>query len=482
MRESGRTTAPRRLARWALAPLLAAACLALLPSGASAADPCKLDSTVGTAQNYTCTVGPIGADGYTVEQGYALAPHPNSNGFVTRMDVNLVDPDGSRIPVRRLMLHHIVFSNLSRRDATCDTFLRWDNRTSIPGVERFYAAGEELNVLSLPPGYGYRLADRDTWGLYYMIMNHRSSADEAYVRYRITVDTDPTLTAVKPHWLDVRNCLQDPVYTVPGRGGPRSTHVERRTFTIPEAGRIVAGGGHVHGGGRRLTLTQPDCDNRQIGRSVASYGMPRHPFYKVRPKLHEPGPIDMSGWGTPTGIPVAAGQRLRLNAIYDNSRPHMRVMGITVLYIAADASVKAKCGRLPDDVTHVRTDRPHRTKPPDYHVPLTGLDADGQAVTIDAPPGRVKRLRSGSTIAVRDRFFSAPNVSLRRGSRLKWSFEGAEPHNVTLANGPVGIASRNLDEGRTYSRRFKIPGTYKLFCTLHPVQMTERVMVRKRRR
>jgi plastocyanin len=315
-----------------------------------------------------------------------------------------------------------------------------------------------------------------------MIMNHRSSADRAYVRYRITVDTDPRLTEVKPYWLDVRNCLQDPVYTVPGKGGPRSRHVERRTFTIPEAGRIVAGGGHVHGGGYGLTLTQPECGNREIGRSMASYGMPRHAFYQVLPKLHEPGPIHMSGWGTPTGIPIAAGQRLRLNAIYDNSRPHMRVMGITVLYIAADDGVRDKCGRLPRDITTARTDRPHRKRPPVYNVPLTGLDEDGEAVTINAPPGRTQRLRSGATIAVEDRYFARPNVSVRRGARLNWSFDGAEPHNLTLANGPVGIASRNLDQGRTYSRRLRVPGTYRFLCTLHPVQMTERVEVRRRAR
>jgi plastocyanin len=482
VRESGRRTALGRLARWALGSLLAAACLASLPSTAAAADPCQLDSTEGTAQSYTCTVGPIRADGYTVEQGVALAPHPGLDGHVTRMAVNLVDADGRRVPVRRLMLHHIVFSNLSRRDATCDSFLSWDSRTPIPGVERFYAAGEELNVMGMPPGYGYRHAGRDTWALYYMVMNHRASRDQAFIRYRITIDTDPTLTAVKPHWLDVRNCLQDPVYTVPGRGGAGSRHVERRTFTIPESGRIVAGGGHVHGGGHRLRLTQPDCNNRQVARSLPSYGMPRHAFYQVRPRLHEPGPIDMSGWGTPTGIPVAAGQRLRLHSIYDNSRPHMRVMGIMVIYIAPDPGVKARCGRLPRDVTTRRTDKPHRTKPPVYRVPLTGLDADGRAVTVNAPPGRVKRVRPGATIAVRDRYFEPANVSIPRGARLNWRFEGDEVHNVTLANGPVGMASRNLDQDRTFSRRFRVPGTYRFMCSLHPVGMTERVVVRKRRR
>ena len=457
--------------RWVVVPLLAVAATAVLPAAASAA-----------VQTYTRTVGPISDEGYTVKQGYALAPHPSVNGFVIHMDVNLVDAAGKRIPIKQLMLHHIVFSNISRQDATCDTFLSWNNRTSLGGVERFYAAGEERNVLDLPRGYGYRLNAADPWGLYYMIMNHRSTTDEAYIQYRITVDTDPTLTPVKPYWLDVRNCLQDPVYNVRGTGGPGSTDVERRTFTIPNAGRIVAGGGHVHGGGKRLTLTEPRCDNREIARSAPSWGLNRHPFYRVRPKLHEPGPIDMSAWGTPTGIPVAAGEKVRLNSYYYDSRPHQRVMGIAIVYIASDPSVEDPCGRLPQDITTVKRYKPHRRGPIPYRIPLTGLDDNGQAVTIDAPPGRLQRLASGSTIKVRDRFFSRPNVSIRRGSKLSWRFEGAEVHNVTLANGPVGIASRNLDADRSYSKRFRRPGTYRFFCALHPVQMSERVVVRKKRR
>lgn len=189
-------------------------------------------------------------------------------------------------------------------------------------------------------------------------MNHRSAYDEAYIQYKVTVDTDPSLTPVEPYWLDVRNCSADPIYNVPGTKGRGSTQVRSWDYRVPEAGRVVAGGGHVHGGARRLTLTEPDCEDREIARSVPTWGLPDHPFYNVRPVLHEPGPINMSGFGTPTGIPVAEGERLRLSSLYEDSQPHVRVMGIMVIFVASDPEVTERCGPLPDDVTTVKTDSP----------------------------------------------------------------------------------------------------------------------------
>jgi plastocyanin len=89
-----------------------------------------------------------------------------------------------------------------------------------------------------------------------------------------------------------------------------------------------------------------------------------------------------------------------------------------------------------------------------------------------------KRLKSGNTIAVDNRFFSRPNVRVKRGATLNWQFSGEELHNVTLASGPIGFGSPNLDEDRTFSQRFTRNGKYWIFCALHPVQMSERVVVK----
>jgi plastocyanin len=66
---------------------------------------------------------------------------------------------------------------------------------------------------------------------------------------------------------------------------------------------------------------------------------------------------------------------------------------------------------------------------------------------------------------------------VRKGSFLTWQFNGKELHNVTLANGPLGIGTDNLDGGRTFTEKLNRPGTYRFFCALHPVQMQERVIV-----
>jgi plastocyanin len=435
------------------------------------------------------TVGPIDVDAYQVRQGLfppdiiSGIPHPDEPGFITRMEVELVDAEGRKIPIRRLMLHHIVFFNASRPDPTCaeQGFLGWDGVSLLPGRERFFAAGEERMKLVLPPGYGYRHEPGDLWGVNYMLMNHRASADQAFVRYRITFDTDPGLEPVTPYWLDVRNCRADPIYNVPGTGDKGSTHVRSADFQIPEAGRIVAGGGHVHGGARRLTLTQPACGDRMLGESVPTWGLARHPFYHVRPVLHEPGPVEMSGFGTASGIPIAAGETVRLNALYENSRPHVRVMGIMVVFVDPDPSVTAPCGPLPPDLQALRSDRAGRRSPVRFRIPLTGFDERGNAVPISAPPGPVRRLGDGATVDVGDLFFSEPNIRIRRGAHLRWRFGGELLHNLTLANGPVAIGTPNLDGGREFARRFRRAGTYRFFCSLHPVQMSERVIVERHR-
>jgi plastocyanin len=434
-------------------------------------------------ETQTFRTGPIGVAGYEVQQNLQLAPSPDVNGFITRMEVEIVDADGNPIPIQRLMLHHIVFANLSQQDKTCDSIMGFDNQTSLGfAPERFYGAGEERAKLDLPEGYGYPVRASDEWGLVYMVMNHLADRDEAYIQYTVTTDTDPNLTAVDPYWLDVANCRSDPIYNVPGSGEKGSTHTRTADFTFPEAGRIVAGGGHVHGGARRLTLTQPGCDDREIARSTPTWGSPQHPFYNVRPILHEPGPINMSGFLSESGIPIAAGETVRLNSLYENSRPHPRVMGINVVYLAPDAGVTDGCAPLPGDIQTFGTDEPGTHAPVPFEVPLTGLDKNGNAVEIDAPPGKLEKMPDGGEVVVGDRFFSKPNIKVRKGAEIEWAFNGSELHNVTLANGPRAIGSPNLDDERSFTRKLKKTGTYRLFCALHPVEMQENVIVRGKKR
>jgi plastocyanin len=125
----------------------------------------------------------------------------------------------------------------------------------------------------------------------------------------------------------------------------------------------------------------------------------------------------------------------------------------------------------------LKTNQPGRGGPIPFKIPLTGLNASGEAITIDAPPGPIQKAGRNTVVSVGDRFFGAPNLRVKQGSWITWQFNGRELHNVTLANGPLGIGSDNLDAGRAFTQKLNRPGTYQLFCALHPVQMQERVIV-----
>jgi plastocyanin len=453
--------------------------LALSSSTAQAAAPqrgCALESTAGTVQRWACTSEAIEVGAYAVRQGgmdaSALqgAPRPPVDGAITHMDVDVVDEQGRPMPIRRLMLHHIVFANLGRRlgekaDATCGRFSLLDSRTTIPAIgERFYAAGEERATLDLPAGYGLPTAKDDRWLLTWMFMNHRDTPDTGWIRYHVEVDTAP-VAPVRPFWLDVRNCWADPQYTVPGGGAPGSTHRETRDFTFPRGGRIVAAAGHVHGGAKALVVSRPGCGDELL-RSRPAWGLRSHPFYTVKPVLHEPGPIAMSATSSQEGIPVAAGEPVRLTSEYDGQRPHVRAMGIVVAYVAEGDPPTQRCAPRPADVRETQTTLPHRTVAPVTRIPVSvarGL--------------RARRLRDGATVVVKGFRYSEPEVRLRAGTALRFVFLDPDLHDVTLASGPRGFATRHADAGQVRRVRFPVRGEYRWFCSLHPIAMTGRAKV-----
>jgi plastocyanin len=424
---------------------------------------------------------PVEVKGYQVKQDMTFGvEHPKVDGWITGMSANVVNEDGSPVPIQRLMLHHIVFAKLGQANPACSQFTGFDAKQKLPNLASpFYGAGEERNVLALPPGYGLKQNADDTWLMVWMLMNHKKTTDKAFIEWKVTYTTDPQKD-VHLYWLDVVNCHADPIFSVPGGGGPGSTYTKTYDLTMPESGHIVAAGGHVHGGAKNLELSQPDCQDRKIIESNPAWGMPDNAFYNVKPILHEPGPIAMSGTLSSQGFPVAAGQRIRLTANYDNQFPHTRVMGIAGIYVAPSDGPVDGCGPLPSDAQTFQTPLPHRTAPPVFKVPIIGLNSNGKAITIQRPPGRTVSLRSNSSINVKSFFFSRPNVAVKRGAKLNWLFKASpgDLHNVTLANGPAGFASPNQSTDAKFSYRFKKRGRYQIFCALHPVSMTETVTVR----
>lgn len=402
-------------------------------------------------QELTFRSAPVTVAAYGVAQSYQLIPSPGEDGYVVGISADVVDGNGASEPIAHVMLHHIVFAKIGAPDPTCARFIRYDGRSFPFDLQRFYAEGEERTSIRMPPGYGYPNKAIDHWAMVFMLMNHRSSAKTVTVQYTVRYVTGETLTPVTPYWFDVENCRADPIFSVPGDGPRFSTFSRSSDFVMPESGSFVAGGAHLHGGGVRLTLANQTCGSPAFT-SEPTWGLPL-----VRPVMHEPGPKHMTTFSAAGGIPVTAGDRLRLTAVYDDSRPHTRVMGIMVLYLAP--GTVPHCGPAPALPSDPLSDP---GAPPGVTLPL-----------LKRPTGPVQPVLS---TFVRDFRFGQQRVFVKVGSTFRWTFQGPDRHNVTLASGPVGFASPSIASG-DFSFRFTRTGTYRLFCSLHPTLMTQIVTV-----
>jgi hypothetical protein len=427
-----------KLVRAALLGVLAAA---FYPSTAGAAD-----------QTIVFRSAAINVPGYGVSRNTQLVPSPSFDGYVTAISADVVDAAGASVPITSVMLHHVVLAKLGAPDGTCSQFVAYDGSTLSFPIQRFYAEGEERTSVELPASYGYPNKAGDRWALVYMLMNHRAAARTVYIQYTVRYATGETLTPVRPYWLDVRNCRADPKFDVPGGGALFSTYSRTFDFTMPESGRIVSAGGHLHGGGLRVELSNRSCGTR-LFTSEPTWGLP-----VVKPIIHEPGPKHMSTFSTANGIPVAAGDRLRLTATYDNSLPHARAMGVMIVYLAPQST--SPCAAVPP-LPADPLSRP--SAPPRFRLPLARR-----------PVGPVRRVLSSW---VSDFAYAAQRVVVPRGSTFRWRFGGPSQHDVTLANGPVGFSSPSVFSG-AFRFTFTKPGVYRLYCSLHPTKMTQVVTVR----
>ena len=440
--------------------VLTAAVLSLLLAGSAQA----------ATKTYTFRHGPVHMGGFNVKFPKAPVKAPNVNGYVVGMTADLVDRNNRRITIRDVMLHHLVFHRRARMPLRGDCSSRFG--------EPIYGTGEERQNLRFPPGYGYRIRRGDRWRITAMLMSHRIRAENAYIRYRVKVRTGVKLTPVRPFWVRANGCGKQVSYPVQGGGPPGSTTKRSYRWRVPMDGRIVAVGGHLHGGARNMTLTQPRCRGRQLLDTAPRFGMPDHLYYRARPVLHEPGPVDTRYFLSKQGIPVRKGERLRLTGAYEASQPHPRVMAIMHVYVAADRDIPRRCTPLPADRRHLEKPLQTRSEPPLVRVPLSAVRADGRTYSVATPPTSPRRVRTRATVELRQGRFRPAHISVAPGARVTWRFNDATAHNVLFANGPSLIGSPTLSGGATHTSRFRVPGRYELFCYLHPMTMHEVVDVR----
>jgi plastocyanin len=155
----------------------------------------------------------------------------------------------------------------------------------------------------------------------------------------------------------------------------------------------------------------------------------------------------------------------------------MRVMGISHVYLAADKSVQRGCAPPPTQAQTLGPDFDGRDAPPGVRLTLAQWRGMGRARLIDRPAGVFSQANGNARVVVKNFAFDPPLVSIPRGATLRWSFRDRFIHDATVVRGPRGFATatvRNRDE----RHRFTVPGEYRLYCSIHPVQMSQVVKVR----
>jgi plastocyanin len=310
-------------------------------------------------------------------------PKPTVPGWITGIAPNLIKLDGTVPPVDLIHLHHAVWLNLSRSDAT---------KPGLP--ERFFASGEEKTRLILPGKFGYRFDPNDTWLLNYMLHVLDDNAWDVKLTYDLDFVPEtpggPVLRDVTPLWMDVQNGSIYPVFDVPAGSGtngrytypndasnPYGGGTPLNRYTLPSDGVLVATAGHLHPGGLHTDL--------KLTRTNA-YGVKKSAhLFKSSAVYYEPaGPVswDVSMTATPSTwrVHVKPGDVLSMSATYNtNNWSWYEVMGIMVVWFApgTDGASAFKDGiDVPGQVTHG-----HLAENDNHGGDITGAYADPSALS-----------------------------------------------------------------------------------------------------
>ena len=448
---------------------------------------------------------------------------PPVNGYITRFAPNLVYAKSGKVPpVDIIHLHHGVWINASRKDAT--------SNGAIP-FERPFAAGEEKTVFNFPKGYGYFFDKNDRWLMNDMIHNLTTEPDSVY----ITVDVDfipasdpaaKKMRALRPIWMDVVNGSAYPVFTA-----HRGTGVNGK-FTFPDMASNPYGGsapanvwtvdrdqtlvtvpfGHLHPGGLyddlSLTRAGAGATARKAGKdkpTLSGNGDTVHIFRSAAKYWEPAGAVswDVAMTATPKnwpGVNLKKGDQLRISSTYDTSKASWyESMGIIIAFSSdgsrgvdpfktkVDVKGKVTHGHLPENDNHGG----EKTALPDARTLATASAAsttvkindflfgqgDLSALGTNGLPAVVKQ---GESLT----FVNTDAIATQQGiyhtiTACKAPCNRATGIAYPLANGPVDFDSGELGFGPsfataaanrdTWSTPKNLPkGTYTYFCRIHP--------------
>jgi plastocyanin len=78
-------------------------------------------------------------------------------------------------------------------------------------------------------------------------------------------------------------------------------------------------------------------------------------------------------------------------------------------------------------------------------------------------------------VSVKDDFFTPRPITIKKGTKVVWTWKGKRRHNVSEANGKFGSSTKRKG---TFSHTFKKKGTFLIFCTIHAPDMQMKVHVK----
>jgi plastocyanin len=103
------------------------------------------------------------------------------------------------------------------------------------------------------------------------------------------------------------------------------------------------------------------------------------------------------------------------------------------------------------------------------------------AVAAVAAAGAVALPSQGATkpkpkqVSVKDNFFSPRPITIKKGTKVVWTWKGKRKHNVSESNDAFHSGTKRKG---TYSHTFNKKGTYLIFCTIHAPDMQMKIKVK----
>jgi plastocyanin len=116
---------------------------------------------------------------------------------------------------------------------------------------------------------------------------------------------------------------------------------------------------------------------------------------------------------------------------------------------------------------------------------LIALAVGALAATGVASP--LAKGKAPEKVKVKDDFYSPTSVKVKKNGKVTWSWgkNGTfDVHNVTLKKGPKGVKKSKFTSqsstapGFKFTKKFKKPGKYNFYCTIHPDVMKMTVKVK----